>query len=205
MLAAIGVSRDAGIDTNLIAGGAGEIRAGGPKDPENGANEPRQGVFIANVLKCRPPGNRNPLPEEIAQCEPYLRRQVALVRPKIILAMGRFAVQSLLQTSEPIGRLRGRVHRYQGVPVIVTTTPPTCCVPCRRKPRPGKTCAWRWRRRAGRARADGARARGDHLAAGPMSAVGRMSANARHQMAVSVATTSLMEPAVATTWRSSYR
>lgn len=123
MLAAIGVSRDAGIDTNLIAGGAGEIRAGGPKDPENGANEPRQGVFIANVLKCRPPGNRNPLPEEIAQCEPYLRRQVALVRPKIILAMGRFAVQSLLQTSEPIGRLRGRVHRYEGVPVIVTYHP----------------------------------------------------------------------------------
>ena len=80
-------------------------------------------MFIANVLKCRPPGNRNPLPEEIAQCEPYLRRQVALVRPKIILAMGRFAVQSLLHTSEPIGRLRGRVHRYEGVPVIVTYHP----------------------------------------------------------------------------------
>jgi DNA polymerase len=81
------------------------------------------GVYIANVLKCRPPGNRNPQPDEIAQCEPYLRRQVALVRPKIILAMGRFAVQSLLQTSEPIGRLRGRVHQYEGVPVIVTYHP----------------------------------------------------------------------------------
>lgn len=82
-----------------------------------------QAAYIANVLKCRPPANRNPLPEEVAQCEPYLARQVALVQPKIILAMGRFAVQSLLQTSEPIGKLRGQVHRYQGVPVIVTYHP----------------------------------------------------------------------------------
>lgn len=80
-------------------------------------------VFIANVLKCRPPGNRNPLPQEVAQCEPYLRRQVELLRPKIILAMGRFAVQSLLQSTEPIGKLRGRVHQYQGVPVVVTYHP----------------------------------------------------------------------------------
>jgi DNA polymerase len=82
-----------------------------------------QGAYIANVLKCRPPANRNPQPTEVAQCEPYLTRQVALVRPKIILAMGRFAVQSLLKTEEPIGRLRGRVHRYEGVPVIVTYHP----------------------------------------------------------------------------------
>lgn len=82
-----------------------------------------QGAYIANVLKCRPPANRNPQPQEVAQCEPYLTRQVALVRPKIILAMGRFAVQSLLKTDEPIGRLRGRVHRYEGVPVIVTYHP----------------------------------------------------------------------------------
>ncbi|MBW8315361.1 MAG: uracil-DNA glycosylase, partial [Hydrogenophaga sp.] len=82
-----------------------------------------QAAYIANVLKCRPPANRNPLPEEVAQCEPYLARQVSLVQPKIILAMGRFAVQSLLQTSEPIGKLRGQVHRYQGVPVIVTYHP----------------------------------------------------------------------------------
>ena len=80
-------------------------------------------VFIANVLKCRPPGNRNPAPEEIAQCEPFLKRQVALVQPKIILAMGRFAVQSLLQSNEPIGKLRGRVHHYQGVPLVVTYHP----------------------------------------------------------------------------------
>jgi DNA polymerase len=86
-----------------------------------GAGE--QGVYIANVLKCRPPANRNPLPDEVAQCEPFLRRQVALVRPAIILAMGRFAVQLLLQTQEPIGQLRGRVHQYQGVPVVVTYHP----------------------------------------------------------------------------------
>jgi DNA polymerase len=83
----------------------------------------RGGAYIANVLKCRPPGNRNPQPEEIAQCEPFLRRQVELLRPKIILAMGRFAVNTLLQTDEPIGRLRGRVHRYHDVPVVVTYHP----------------------------------------------------------------------------------
>jgi uracil-DNA glycosylase len=80
-------------------------------------------VYIANVLKCRPPGNRNPEPEEVAQCEPFLRRQVELLKPRIILAMGRFAVQSLLGTSEPIGRLRGRPHAYNGVPVVVTYHP----------------------------------------------------------------------------------
>ena len=80
-------------------------------------------VYIANVLKCRPPGNRNPQPEEVAQCEPFLRRQVQLLQPKIILAMGRFAVQSLLGTEEPIGKLRGRRHEYMGVPVVVTYHP----------------------------------------------------------------------------------
>lgn len=84
---------------------------------------PERQVFIANVIKCRPPNNRNPDPAEVLQCEPYLKRQVELVRPKIILAMGRFAVQSLLRSTEPIGRLRGRVHRYAGVPVIVTYHP----------------------------------------------------------------------------------
>jgi DNA polymerase len=83
-------------------------------------------VYIANVLKCRPPQNRNPEPQEVAQCEPYLLRQIALVQPKLILAMGRFAVQSLLKTGEPIGRLRGRVHEVPGmpgVPVVVTYHP----------------------------------------------------------------------------------
>jgi len=84
---------------------------------------PARQVFIANVLKCRPPANRNPQPQEVSQCEPYLLRQMALVQPKVILAMGRFAVQSLLKTSEPIGKLRGRVHMVQGVPVVVTYHP----------------------------------------------------------------------------------
>ncbi len=84
---------------------------------------PEQQVYIANVLKCRPPANRNPLPQEVAQCEPFLLRQMALVQPDLILAMGRFAVQSLLKTSEPIGKLRGRVHEVQGIPVVVTYHP----------------------------------------------------------------------------------
>jgi len=84
---------------------------------------PAQRVYIANALKCRPPRNRNPTAEEIAQCEPYLVRQVELLQPRIILAMGRFAVQALLRTDEPIGKLRGRVHRYQGVPLVVTYHP----------------------------------------------------------------------------------
>lgn len=88
-----------------------------------GEAPPEQQVYIANVLKCRPPANRNPLPQEVAQCEPYLLRQMALVQPDLILAMGRFAVQSLLKTSEPIGKLRGRVHEVQGVPVVVTYHP----------------------------------------------------------------------------------
>jgi len=116
MLAAIGLSRQVVGATKFIAADADPSSAGGQKDS-------KAGVYIANVLKCRPPGNRNPQPDEIAQCEPYLRRQVALVQPRIILAMGRFAVQSLLQTTEPIGRLRGRVHQYEGVPVIVTYHP----------------------------------------------------------------------------------
>ena len=80
-------------------------------------------VYIANTVKCRPPGNRNPARLELAQCEGYLIRQVQLVQPKIILAMGRFAVQSLLRSDEPIGKLRGRLHHYQGVPLIVTYHP----------------------------------------------------------------------------------
>jgi DNA polymerase len=85
--------------------------------------DPAQRVFIANTLKCRPPGNRNPQADEMAQCEPFLLRQIELVQPRLILAMGRFAVQALLRSSEPIGRLRGRVHRYQGVPLVVTYHP----------------------------------------------------------------------------------
>jgi DNA polymerase len=80
-------------------------------------------VYIANVLKCRPPGNRNPEPDEVAKCSPHLLRQVALIQPKLIVAMGRFAAQTLLGTDATIASLRGRVHRYAGVPLVVTYHP----------------------------------------------------------------------------------
>jgi uracil-DNA glycosylase family 4 len=84
---------------------------------------PERQVFITNTLKCRPPKNRNPDPSETAQCAPFLERQIALVQPRIILAMGRFAAQALLASDEPLGKLRGRIHRYRGVPVVVTYHP----------------------------------------------------------------------------------
>ena len=80
-------------------------------------------VYITNVLKSRPPGNRNPEPDEVAACRPYLLAQIELIRPKLILALGRFAAQSLLDTDEAIARLRGRVHRFQNVPLVVTYHP----------------------------------------------------------------------------------
>ena len=83
----------------------------------------REDVFICNVLKHRPPGNRNPAPEEIKACSPYLLRQLELLQPRVILALGTFAAQTLLQTTIPIGKLRGQVHRYYGVPLIVTYHP----------------------------------------------------------------------------------
>jgi uracil-DNA glycosylase family 4 len=85
--------------------------------------EPAQQVYIANTLKCRPPRNRNPEPDELALCGTFLRRQIELVQPRLLLAMGRFAVQMLLDSSEPIGRLRGRVHRFGERPVVVTYHP----------------------------------------------------------------------------------
>ncbi len=85
----------------------------------------REQVFIANILKCRPPGNRDPRPEEAAACEPYLLRQIELVSPRIILAVGRVAAQNLLRSDAPVGRLRGRVHRFRdtGIPLVVTYHP----------------------------------------------------------------------------------
>ncbi len=80
-------------------------------------------VYIANVLKCRPPGNRNPEPSEVAQCSPHLIRQIALIRPKLIVAMGRFAAQTLLGSDASISSMRGRRFAYQGVPLIVTYHP----------------------------------------------------------------------------------
>lgn len=84
---------------------------------------PRESVYICNVLKCRPPGNRNPRPEEIEACSGYLVRQVELVDPAVILAVGTFPAQTLLGSGEPIGRLRGRVHDYGGRPLVPTYHP----------------------------------------------------------------------------------
>ena len=86
-------------------------------------NLDREDVFICNVLKHRPPGNRNPLPAEVAACTPFLVRQLEIIRPRVILAFGAFAAQTLLETTQPIGKLRGAVHRYYGVPLIATYHP----------------------------------------------------------------------------------
>ena len=83
----------------------------------------RKNVYIANVLKCRPPGNRNPTPEEVGQCTPHLLQQIELIKPRLILAMGRFAAQTLLESDASIASLRGRLHSYAGVPLIVTYHP----------------------------------------------------------------------------------
>ena len=82
-----------------------------------------QGAYLSNAIQCRAPSNRNPSAQELASCAPFLSRKVALVQPKLILLMGRFAVQSVLQTTEPMGKLRGQVHHFQGVPVVVTYHP----------------------------------------------------------------------------------
>ena len=83
----------------------------------------RDDVFIANVLKHRPPGNRNPMPDEVTACSPYLVRQIELVKPKVLLALGTFAAQTLLETKLTIGKLRGQIHSYYGVPLVVTYHP----------------------------------------------------------------------------------
>jgi len=82
-----------------------------------------ENVYIANVLKCRPPGNRNPELEEVEKCTPFLKQQIALIKPKLIIAMGRFAAQTLLASDATIASMRGRVFRYEGVPLIVTYHP----------------------------------------------------------------------------------
>ncbi len=83
----------------------------------------RADVYIANVVKCRPPGNRNPKPEEIAACMPFLVRQVQLIRPKVIVALGKFAAQTLLSSDTPITRMRGQWHEFEGIKVMPTLHP----------------------------------------------------------------------------------
>jgi len=85
----------------------------------------REEVYIANILKCRPPENRDPRPEEVASCEPFLKHQIALLKPRIILAVGRIAAQNLLKSEEPIGAMRGKRYTYEdtGIPLVVTYHP----------------------------------------------------------------------------------
>lgn len=83
----------------------------------------REEVYICNVEKCRPPGNRDPSPEEVAACEPFLKRQLAAIRPQMIVALGKFATQTLLQDQTPISRLRGQWRQYQGIPLLPTYHP----------------------------------------------------------------------------------
>ena len=83
----------------------------------------REDVYIANILKSRPPENRNPLPDEVANCLPFLERQIAIIRPEFICMLGKVAASTLLETALPLGKLRGRWHRYRGIPVVVTYHP----------------------------------------------------------------------------------
>lgn len=83
----------------------------------------RDEVYICNILKCRPPNNRDPQPDEIEECEPYLKRQIVMIQPRVICTLGRFAAQTLLQTSESMGRLRERLHKYEGIPLVATYHP----------------------------------------------------------------------------------
>jgi DNA polymerase len=83
----------------------------------------RRDVYICNILKCRPPGNRNPLPEEIRLCEPFLKKQLQLIAPQMICALGSFAAKTLLRTETPITVLRGRFHSYEGIPLMPTYHP----------------------------------------------------------------------------------
>lgn len=112
----------AGQAAQLLANMLRAINLSSDAAPDSGIPPERQ-VFLSAALKCRPPPGSMPGPQELQQCRPYLARQIELLRPRIIVAMGRLAVQTLLGSQEPLGKLRGRVHAYQGIPVIVTFAP----------------------------------------------------------------------------------
>lgn len=103
-----------------FVGRAGELLT---KMIENGMGLKRSDVYICNVVKCRPPGNRNPEEDEIAACEPFLLKQLDCIQPKVIVALGKFAAQTLLQTATPISKLRGNWHTYHGIKVMPTFHP----------------------------------------------------------------------------------
>lgn len=120
MLKAVGLSAESTSQGGGV-GAAGGSETGAEPGAEPGASA--RGVYLTSILKCRLPSGRNPSPQELATCAPYLARQVALVQPKVILVMGRFSVPAVLQSSEPLGKLRGQLHSFQGVPVVVTYHP----------------------------------------------------------------------------------
>ena len=90
---------------------------------EKGLKISRSDVYIANVIKCRPPGNRNPEPDEVETCEPFLFQQIDIIKPKVIVALGKFGAQTLLRTLDPISRLRGRVYKFRGAKLVPTFHP----------------------------------------------------------------------------------
>jgi DNA polymerase len=87
----------------------------------------REEVYICNILKCRPPGNRNPMPDEIEKCFPYLKFQIELINPKIIVALGKFAAETLLKIKDPLNKMRGKIHNYNGIKTMVTFHPAAFC------------------------------------------------------------------------------
>jgi uracil-DNA glycosylase family 4 len=115
-----GPGRDEDVQGEPFVGRAGQLLT---DIITKGMGLKREDVYIANVVKCRPPENRNPEPDEVASCEPFLRKQIDLVRPEIIVALGKFAVQTLLQSKVPISRLRGNWHSYHGIRLMPTFHP----------------------------------------------------------------------------------
>ena len=111
--------RDEDIKARPFVGRAGQLLT----DIIEAMGLKREDVYIANILKCRPPENRNPLPEEIASCSPYLLEQIELIKPKVICALGKFAAQTLLNTETPISVLRGKFHDYRGIKLMPTYHP----------------------------------------------------------------------------------
>jgi len=115
-----GPGRDEDLQGEPFVGRAGQLLT---EIITKGMKLRRQDVYIANVVKCRPPENRNPEPDEIAACEPFLQRQIELVQPRVIVALGKFAAQTLLRSNTPITRLRGVWHDYHGIKLMPTLHP----------------------------------------------------------------------------------
>jgi len=115
-----GPGRDEDLQGEPFVGRAGQLLT---DIITKGMGMKREDVYIANVVKCRPPENRNPEPDEVAACEPFLKKQIDLIRPRIIIALGKFAVQALLQSKAPITKLRGNWHNYHGIKLMPTFHP----------------------------------------------------------------------------------